>query len=108
MTRAIFFCGGSLILAVNTWPTRDEVQNWALLLFGLAGLAIPVIKKFGENLIALRKTARDSLRKDCLEDLKRERQTTRDLRANLRATENDRDEWKRRFDGGSRDHPKVG
>lgn len=76
--------------------------------FGLAGLSVPVIKKFVENLITLRKASRDSLRKDCFEELRRERLVVRDLKARIRSLEGECDDWKRRFDSGSREHPKMG
>lgn len=107
MGRLTLFLGATTILAVQAW-SRDEVQNWFILAFALIMGSIPVIKRFGESMIALRKASRESLRKDCLEELKREKQTNRELRAIIRAVEHDRDEWKRRYDGGSRDHPQMG
>ena len=106
--KIIFISGLLTVYAAIAWPSRDEVEKWAILACGIALAVLPVAKRWALEMIDWSKRVREVRRKDCQEDLKRERQTNRELRAIIRAVENDRDEWKRRYDGGSRDYPKMG
>lgn len=107
-SKIILFTGASFIFAVIAWPSRDEVEKWAILAFGIALSALPVAKRWALEMISWGKASREARRKDCIEDLRRERSLTCELKSRIRQLEAEVDDWKRRFDTGTGDHPKVG
>ena len=105
MATKIILC--SAIIAAIAWPSRDEVEKWAILIFGISLSALPVAKRWVLEIISWTKASRDARRKDCFDELKREKRITRELRHRIESLEREVAEWKRRYDGGTGDHPNM-
>ena len=105
MTAKIIFCGA--VIAALAWPSRDEVEKWAILIFGISLSALPVAKRWVLEVISWSKASRDARRKDCTEELKRERAENRALKRRNEELNREVVDWKRRYDAGTGDHPRM-
>ena len=98
-----------LLAGTVAWISIDQFVDGSVKIGAVATVVLlPIYQKFRTVKTEADTKERESRRKDCEEELKRQKSVNADLTRRCRDLEKQVKEWRELYDSGSRDHPKMG